>query len=269
MYPNYFPGIWLGVKIAGCIGCWLLRYWRGGGVTVEHENDRSHGWSDGRIFLYAQQTNADASRDTRATGIAVIGGLKYRKHCRITLAERWRGCGGDWWSTGEISFHDDASVNENVLALARLDFDSLQKLNQKEICDIARWWKDGAFTGNLPFVRNRNVLELPITCSMLTAKPKELELFTKALDRGDVSSMDGVVRVHEIPLQETYRCLQRDERGDGSERMLAPLQLRQAIGDCLIVLFSSALGREITPIRYTSSRNNNNKTADTRTVCIN
>ncbi|KAI4312051.1 hypothetical protein MLD38_036907 [Melastoma candidum] len=59
-------------------------------------------------------------------------------------------------------FIDDASVNENVLALARLDFDSLQKLNQKEICDIVRWWKDGAFTGNLPFVRNRNVLELPV-----------------------------------------------------------------------------------------------------------
>ncbi|KAI4366119.1 hypothetical protein MLD38_022038 [Melastoma candidum] len=144
---------------------------------------------------------------------------------------------------------DDAFVNENVLALAKLDFNSAEvepegNLRYREVrktklpfsrrhllynlSGIAigvydgrlpcRWWKDGAFMGNLPFVRNRNVVsylwvlgvyfepecsaarfvtEVLIMLSLIDdmfdayGKPEELELFTKALDRGDVSSMDG------------------------------------------------------------------------------
>ncbi|KAI4321981.1 hypothetical protein MLD38_035299 [Melastoma candidum] len=50
------------------------------------------------------------------------------------------------------------SVDETIgsLFIMKLARHAL-KLNQKEICDVVRWWKDGAFMGNLPFVRNRNV----------------------------------------------------------------------------------------------------------------
>ncbi|XP_054793770.1 (-)-germacrene D synthase-like [Prosopis cineraria] len=54
-------------------------------------------------------------------------------------------------------YQDDPSHNETLLALAKLDFDMLQKLHQKEIGIISKWWKELDFKTKLPFARNRLV----------------------------------------------------------------------------------------------------------------
>ncbi|KAI4374742.1 hypothetical protein MLD38_012702 [Melastoma candidum] len=54
-------------------------------------------------------------------------------------------------------YQDDASCNETVLALAKSDFNYLQKLHHKEASDVVRWWKERDFVGHMPFMRDRIV----------------------------------------------------------------------------------------------------------------
>ncbi|KAH7564835.1 hypothetical protein JRO89_XS09G0036000 [Xanthoceras sorbifolium] len=56
-------------------------------------------------------------------------------------------------------YQEDPLHNEVVLAFAKLDFNILQKLHQKELSDITQWWKSLNISQKLPFVRDR-VVEL-------------------------------------------------------------------------------------------------------------
>ncbi|KAH0656166.1 hypothetical protein KY285_031048 [Solanum tuberosum] len=59
-----------------------------------------------------------------------------------------------------ISFYqEDESHNEMLLNFAKLDFNILQRLHKKELCDITRWWKESEIAQALPFARDR-VVEL-------------------------------------------------------------------------------------------------------------
>ncbi|OIT00339.1 (-)-germacrene d synthase [Nicotiana attenuata] len=59
-----------------------------------------------------------------------------------------------------ISFYqEDESHNEVLLHFAKLDFNILQRLHKKELCDITRWWKESEIAQALPFARDR-VVEL-------------------------------------------------------------------------------------------------------------
>lgn len=59
-----------------------------------------------------------------------------------------------------ISFYqEDKSHNEMLLHFAKLDFNILQRLHKRELCDITRWWKDSEIAQALPFARDR-VVEL-------------------------------------------------------------------------------------------------------------
>ncbi|KAI4374743.1 hypothetical protein MLD38_012703 [Melastoma candidum] len=109
---------------------------------------------------------------------------------------------------------------ETLLALAKLDFNSLQKLHQKEACDLVRWAKDHEFTGNMPFARDR-IVECYLWALVAYYEPEfsfarrfvakivavinlmddmfdaygtleELELFTQALERWDMTATDGL-----------------------------------------------------------------------------
>ncbi|XP_075085642.1 sesquiterpene synthase 15b-like [Nicotiana tabacum] len=53
----------------------------------------------------------------------------------------------------------DESRNEVLLNVAKLDFNILQRLHKRELCDITRWWKDSEIAETLPFARDR-VVEL-------------------------------------------------------------------------------------------------------------
>ncbi|KAJ0044676.1 hypothetical protein Pint_04331 [Pistacia integerrima] len=54
-------------------------------------------------------------------------------------------------------YHEEASHNEVILTFAKLDFNILQKLHQKELSAITKWWKDLNFAQELPFARDRIV----------------------------------------------------------------------------------------------------------------
>ncbi|XP_058219951.1 (-)-germacrene D synthase-like isoform X2 [Rhododendron vialii] len=57
-----------------------------------------------------------------------------------------------------ISFYEkDDSHNKVLLDFAKLDFNLLQKLHQRELSEFTRWWKDLDVAGKLPFARDRGV----------------------------------------------------------------------------------------------------------------
>ncbi|KAG5596799.1 hypothetical protein H5410_038031 [Solanum commersonii] len=59
-----------------------------------------------------------------------------------------------------ISFYqEDKSCDQVLLNFAKLDFNTLQKMHKRELCDITRWWKELNLANELPFTRDR-VVEL-------------------------------------------------------------------------------------------------------------
>ncbi|KAL0399302.1 UNVERIFIED_CONTAM: Germacrene-D synthase [Sesamum radiatum] len=54
-------------------------------------------------------------------------------------------------------YQQDESHSEILLNFAKLDFNFVQKMHQKELSDITRWWKDLDFANRLPFARDRVV----------------------------------------------------------------------------------------------------------------
>ncbi|KAK4439855.1 Beta-caryophyllene synthase [Sesamum alatum] len=54
-------------------------------------------------------------------------------------------------------YQEDESHNKILLNFAKLDFNLVQKIHQKELSDLTRWWKDLDFKNKLPFVRDRMV----------------------------------------------------------------------------------------------------------------
>ncbi|XP_062023570.1 (-)-alpha-pinene synthase-like isoform X2 [Rosa rugosa] len=118
---------------------------------------------------------------------------------------------------------DEASLiqrNEALLKLAKLDFNLVQFLHKKELCEIARWWKELDFERKLPFARDRKVelffwivgvyfepqysmgrIIMTKVAILLTVLDdiydaygtfEELVIFTEAIDRWDVKCIDGL-----------------------------------------------------------------------------
>ncbi|KAF3627344.1 putative polygalacturonase-like [Capsicum annuum] len=56
-------------------------------------------------------------------------------------------------------YEEDESHNDVLLKFAKLDFNLLQRLHKKELCDITRWWKELEMVKALPYARDR-VVEL-------------------------------------------------------------------------------------------------------------
>ncbi|KAG5546354.1 hypothetical protein RHGRI_018511 [Rhododendron griersonianum] len=56
-----------------------------------------------------------------------------------------------------LFYEQDDSHNKTLLDFAKLDFNLLQKLYQRELGEITRWWKDLDFANKLPFARDRVV----------------------------------------------------------------------------------------------------------------
>nr|A0A348AUV5.1 RecName: Full=Valerianol synthase TPS1A; AltName: Full=Terpene synthase 1; Short=ChTPS1; AltName: Full=Terpene synthase 1a; Short=ChTps1a [Camellia hiemalis]BBC44636.1 valerianol synthase [Camellia hiemalis] len=131
-----------------------------------------------------------------------------------------------------ISFYEkDASRNETLLRLAKLDFNQLQLSHREELCHIFRWWKELDLISKVPYARDRAVecffwstcayyepqhsvgravltkimLLLSVTDDTYDAYGTydELKLYTNAVQRWDVSAMD------ELPdyMKALYRAL--------------------------------------------------------------
>ncbi|XP_050374107.1 (-)-germacrene D synthase-like [Argentina anserina] len=113
-------------------------------------------------------------------------------------------------------YEEDDSHNETLLNLAKMDFNLVQKVHQKELSDMTRWWRDLDLTNKLPLARDRIVesyfwaletyfepeyvfarMILCIYIALVTVindvydvygTYEDLELFTHAVDRWETSA---------------------------------------------------------------------------------
>ncbi|KAK7312913.1 hypothetical protein VNO77_37155 [Canavalia gladiata] len=117
-------------------------------------------------------------------------------------------------------YQQDSSHNEVLLTFAKLDFNMLQILHQNECGNICKWWKELDIPKKLPFTRDRIVegcfwilaiyfepeysqaREIVTKVMMMVSiiddiydaygTIDELELFTEAIDRWDISNLDNL-----------------------------------------------------------------------------
>ncbi|CAK9134282.1 unnamed protein product [Ilex paraguariensis] len=115
-------------------------------------------------------------------------------------------------------YQEDNLHNQVVLNFAKVDFNLLQKVHQKELRGITRWWKDLDFSRKLPFARDRlvecyfwilgvyyepqyffarKILTKVIAMTSIVddiydvyGTLEELVLFTDAIERWDISALD-------------------------------------------------------------------------------
>ncbi|GAB2292193.1 hypothetical protein Dimus_026444 [Dionaea muscipula] len=120
-----------------------------------------------------------------------------------------------------MSFYkaESESHDENLLKFAKLDFNILQKMHQKEMSILARWWKDLDFRRKMPWARDRLpecyllLLEVYSQPQYATARMfatqvlaltsiiddiydvygthEELVLFTEAMERYDIECLQA------------------------------------------------------------------------------
>ncbi|XP_044507255.1 (-)-germacrene D synthase-like [Mangifera indica] len=115
-------------------------------------------------------------------------------------------------------YQEEPSHNEALLTFAKLDYNSLQKLHQKELSGIFKWWNDLGLANKLPYVRDRVVecyfwilgvyfepeyelarrflTKVIATTSLIDdtydvyGTVDELELFTSAIQKCNTSAID-------------------------------------------------------------------------------
>ncbi|XP_077213707.1 beta-cubebene synthase-like isoform X2 [Tasmannia lanceolata] len=115
-------------------------------------------------------------------------------------------------------YQEQSTKNEVLLELAKLDFNLLQSIHQRELRDISRWWKDIDLQTKLPYARER-IVELYFWMMGVYFEPQygrgrmiltkivlfvnlmddtydvygtwdELQLLTNVMQRWDIGAMD-------------------------------------------------------------------------------
>ncbi|XP_061341817.1 (-)-germacrene D synthase-like [Gastrolobium bilobum] len=117
-------------------------------------------------------------------------------------------------------YEEDPSHNKVLLTFAKLDFNMLQKLHQKEVGSITKWWKKSDFATKVPYARDRvveayfwplafsyepnystgrRIVGKLVACMSLLddtydayGTVEELELFTQAIQRWDISPIQSL-----------------------------------------------------------------------------
>ncbi|KAG6637483.1 hypothetical protein I3843_11G176600 [Carya illinoinensis] len=143
-------------------------------------------------------------------------------------------------------YQEDASHDKVLLKFAKLDFNLLQKVHQKELSDIASWWKDLDFSRKLPFIRDRVVEcyfwilgvyfepQYDFARRMLTkvismtsviddiydvyGTIEELDLFTEAIERWDMSTADKLPEYMKMSYQALLNVYTEMEQNLGEEK---------------------------------------------------
>ncbi|RDX82063.1 (-)-germacrene D synthase, partial [Mucuna pruriens] len=120
----------------------------------------------------------------------------------------------------EARYHMNPSHNKTLLTFAKVDFNILQKIYQKEISNITKWWKISNFETKVPYGRDR-LVEAYLWSLAMYYKPKynnerifmgklisvvcllddiydvygtvqELELFTEAIQRWNITPIESL-----------------------------------------------------------------------------
>ncbi|XP_047306728.1 probable terpene synthase 2 [Impatiens glandulifera] len=83
-----------------------------------------------------------------------------------------------------FSFYENCNTHDKkLLEFAKLDFNVLQRVHQKELTKLTRWWKDLDFTNKCPFARDR-LVECYFCALTIYFEPKYAygrEVFTKVI----------------------------------------------------------------------------------------
>ncbi|KAK1438391.1 hypothetical protein QVD17_04199 [Tagetes erecta] len=115
-------------------------------------------------------------------------------------------------------YQEQDSHGDDLLTLAKIDFNLLQELHRKELSQISKWWKNLDVSNKLPYVRDRIVegyfwilavyfepqhsesrIFLMKACNLVIILDdtydnygtyKELEVFTEAVQRWSISCLD-------------------------------------------------------------------------------
>ncbi|KAE8650158.1 hypothetical protein Csa_009547 [Cucumis sativus] len=143
-------------------------------------------------------------------------------------------------------YQQQPSHNETLLTFSKLDFNILQKLHQKEIAEICRWWKDLNVSTNFPFARDR-IVECYFWILSIYFEPyfkfgrkiltkviamtsimddiydaygtfEELQLFTLAIKRWDMSMVNLLpqyMKVHYTTLLDLFEEMDKGIVNDG------------------------------------------------------
>ncbi|XP_021808483.1 (-)-alpha-pinene synthase-like [Prunus avium] len=118
-------------------------------------------------------------------------------------------------------YQDEASHNETLLKLAKLDFNLVQSLHKKELSDM--WCKEVDFERKLPFGRDCGIVLLDNGIKILNkvialgkvmddiyeafGTYEEVEIFIEAIRRWDVNSMDELLDYMQIVYQTLLNLL--------------------------------------------------------------
>ncbi|XP_061351012.1 (-)-germacrene D synthase-like [Gastrolobium bilobum] len=144
------------------------------------------------------------------------------------------------------TYEEDPSHDETLFLFAKLDFNILQKTHQKELGNISMWWKDLDFATKLPFARNRIVepyfwilgvffdsqysigrrlMTKVISMTLIMddiydvyGTFEELQLFTEAIERWDISCRDFVpeyMKFYYQALLDVYKEIEQEMAKEG------------------------------------------------------
>nr|ANA50340.1 sesquiterpene synthase [Piper betle] len=162
---------------------------------------------------------AFTSKNLKATLPNLTGSLAQQVECALEIP--LHRCTDLVKARRSISCYENKKGrNEVVLELAKLDFNLLQAVHQRELALLTSWWNELGAATNLPFTRNR-VVELYFWVLEVLSKPEharareimvkniimasilddvydiygtleELQLFTSALERWDLQAPEQV-----------------------------------------------------------------------------
>ncbi|KAF4351783.1 hypothetical protein G4B88_030144 [Cannabis sativa] len=164
-------------------------------------------------------------------------------------------------------YHQLPSHEEILLTLAKLDFNLLQKLHQKELSYITRWWKEFDYKSKHSFIKDRIVecyfwvygvffeaetsqIRLIITklIAILTiiddaydsfGTLEELEPFTQAIERWDICAMDTLpeyMKIFYMKLLEIYNEIEQFSK----EKSYCPSYAKKGVQSLIRAYFKEA-----------------------------
>ncbi|XP_070035760.1 viridiflorene synthase [Nicotiana tomentosiformis] len=146
-----------------------------------------------------------------------------------------------------ISIYEEEELkNDVLLRFAKLDYNLLQILHKQELSQVSRWWKDLDFVTTLPYARDRAVecyfwtmgvyaepqysqarVMLAKTIAMISIVDdtfdaygivKELEVYTDAIQRWDISQIDRLpdyMKISFKALIDLYEDYEKELSTDG------------------------------------------------------
>lgn len=170
------------------------------------------------------QLKRSVSKLSPKFGTKVLHSLWLPRHLRMTRLEARRYI---------EEYGNEDGHNQIVLELAKLDYNHVQSLLQRELAEVTRWWKDLGLVSKLSFVRDRHLECFLWTVGILPEKNdsggrielakiiaillviddifdtygsyEDLILFTKAIRRWDLSEMEQLPEYMKICYTTLYK----------------------------------------------------------------